>query len=160
LDNFKNGDSLRELPPWVYAVVTAFAVGLLALAFVYNVDQRLITLTFTLLQTAFLAVSYVFLNVSTLFVDLTAPFAFCLAYFTIARVNGMLASYRRSGHPLFSTLLDEGNECRVILVECQLHQRERNARLRLGAELKKIAGRTRFGVVTPPLFKGIPLLYA
>src|SRR5207237_6742271 len=100
------------------------------------------------------------LNVSTLFVDLTAPFAFCLAYFTVARFNGMLGAYRRSGHPLFSTLLDEGNECRVILVECRLHVRERNARLRLGAELKKIAGSTRFGVVTPPLYNSVQLLQA
>ncbi len=160
LDNLKNGDSLWELPRWIYVLITALAVGLLAVAFVYSVDQRVVTLAFTILQTGFLAVSYVFLNVSMVFVDLTAPFAFCLVYFTIARFNGMLSSYYRSGHPLFSALLDEGNECRIILVECRLHHRQRNARLRLGAELKKLAGRSRFAVVTPPLFKGIPLLHA
>jgi hypothetical protein len=140
--------------------VTAAALALLAMAFVYNVDQRLVNLTFTLVQSGFLAVSYLALNVSTVFIDLTAPMAFSVAYFTVARFNSMFAAFRRNGHPLFSTLLDEGRMCRAILVQCRVHLREHNARLALGARIKKQAGMARYGVVTPPLFKGLPLIDA
>jgi adenylate cyclase len=118
-----------------------------------------VNLTFTLLQSGFLAVSYLTLNFTTVFVDLTAPFAFSLIYFTVARFNSTFAGYRRSGHPFFSTVLDEGRACRAILAQCQVHIAERNARLALGARIKRQAGLTRYGVVTPPLFKGLPLMH-
>ena len=160
IDNLKAGDSLTELPPWVYILVTLVAIGLLTTAFVYNIDQRVVNLTFTFLQSGFLAVSYLTLNFSTVFVDLTAPFAFSLAYFTIARFNYMFAGFHRSGQPFFSTLLDEGNRCRAVLAQCHIHIRNRRARLALGASIKKQIGISRFGLVTPPFFKGMPLLHA
>jgi adenylate cyclase len=160
IDNLKRGDFLTELPPWVYILVTLVAVTLLTAAFVYNIDQRVVNLTFTLLQSGFLAVSYLTLNFSTVFVDLTAPFAFSLAYFTVARFNYMFAGFRRSGQPFFSTLLDDGNRCRAVLAQCHLHVKHRRARLALGASIKKQIGVSRFGLVTPPFFKGMPLLHA
>lgn len=160
LDNLKNGDSLTELPRWVYILTTLIALVLLTLAFVYSIDQRIVNLTFTILQAGFLAVSYLTLNFSTVFVDLTAPFAFSLLYFTVARFNSLFTGFRRNGHPFFSTLLDEGHECRAILVQCHIHIKNRNARLALGARIKRQAGLAQYSVVTPPLFKGLPLLHA
>ncbi|HEU5339519.1 MAG TPA: CHASE2 domain-containing protein, partial [Sulfuricaulis sp.] len=81
IDNLKKSDYLRELSPWIYILVTLAAVVILTATFVYKVDQRLINLAFTILQTGFLAVSYLTLNFSVVFVDLTAPFAFSLMYF-------------------------------------------------------------------------------
>jgi adenylate cyclase len=160
IDNLKNGDFLTELPPWVYIVITLAAIALLTMAFVYNIDQRVVNLTFTFLQSGFLAVSYLTLNFSTVFVDLTAPFAFSLAYFTVARFNSMFSGFRRSGQPFFSTTLDEGNRCRVVLAQCHIHLRNHRARLALGASIKKQVGLSRFGLVTSPFFKGMPLLHA
>ncbi len=160
IDNLKKGDYLTELPPWIYIVITLVAVVLLTIAFVYNIDQRVVNLTFTILQSGFLAVSYLTLNFSTIFVDLTAPFAFSLAYFTVARFNSMFSGFRRSGQPFFSTTLDEGRDCRVVLVQCHIHLRQKRARLALGASLKKQVGLSKYGVVTSPFFKGMPLLQA
>jgi CHASE2 domain-containing sensor protein len=160
IDNLKKGDSLTTLPPVVSIFITLAALVLLAAAFVYNVDTRLVNLIFTILQTGFLAVSYLVLNLSTVFVDLTVPFAFSLAYFTVARVYGMMISYRRSGHPLFSTVLEPGNACRVFLVQVDVLARRPNARLRLIGDIKKQFADSRLGVATPPLYKGIPLLAA
>lgn len=160
IDNLKNHDFLTELPPWTYIVVTLVAIALLTLAFVYNIDQPVVNLTFTVLQSGFLAVSYLTLNFSTVFVDLSAPFSFSLIYFTVARFNSMFAGFRRSGHPFFSTALDEGRECRVALVQCHVHIKNRRARLALGASIKKQVGLSRFGLVTSPFFKGMPLLHA
>lgn len=160
IDNLKKGDYLTELPPWIYILITVVAVVLLTVAFVYNVDQRVVNLTFTILQSGFLVVSYLTLNFSTVFVDLTAPFTFSLAFFTVARFNSMFSGFRRSGHPFFSTLLDAGSECCVMLVQCYVHVKNRHARLTLGASFKKQVGASKYGVVTSPFFKGMPLLDA
>ena len=160
IDNLKNDDFLTELPPWIYIVVTLVAIALLTLAFVYNIDQPVVNLTFTVLQSGFLAVSYLTLNFSTVFVDLSAPFSFSLVYFTVARFNSMFSGFRRSGHPLFSTRLDPGNQCRVLLVQCHIHLKNHHARLTLGASIKKQVGLSRYGLVTSPFFKGMPLLHA
>jgi CHASE2 domain-containing sensor protein len=160
IDNLKKGDSLTTLSPLLSIVITLAALALLAAAFVYNVDTRLVNLVFTALQTGFLAVSYLVLNFSTVFVDLTVPFAFSLGYFTVARVYGTMISYRRSGHPLFSTALDPGNTCRVFMVQVDVLARRPSARLRLIGDIKKQFADSRLGVATPPLYKGIPLLAA
>jgi CHASE2 domain-containing sensor protein len=160
IDNLKKGDYLTELPPWIYILVTLAAVAVLAAAFVYKVDQLLINLAFTFLQSGFLAVSYLTLNFSTVFVDLTAPFAFSLVYFTVARFNYLFAGYRRSGQPFFSTVLDEGNRCRVVLAQCHIHLKNPRARVTLGASIKKQISHTRYGLVTTPFFKGMPLLHS
>ena len=160
LDNMKNRDYLSELPRWVAVVVTIASIILLAVAFIYNIDQRAVTLTFTLAQTGFLAISYLFLNFSAVFVDLTAPFTFSLLYFTIARFNSTFQTQYRNGHPLFSLLLEEGNECRAVLVECHNHIAARQAHLRLRAALKRQVGLSRYGVISAPLFKPFPLLHA
>ena len=160
IDNLTQGDYLTELPPWVYILVTLGSVVLLTIAFVYNIDQRVVNLTFTILQSGFLAVSYLTLNFSTIFVDLTAPFSFSLLYFTVARFNSMVSGFRRSGQPFFSTTLDEGRDCRVVLAQCHIHLRQKRARLALGASLKKQVGLSKYGVVTSPFFKGMPLLHA
>ncbi len=160
IDNLKAGDSLVELPPWIYILVTLVAIALLTAAFVYNIDERTVNLTFTFLQSGFLAVSYLTLNFSSVFVDLTAPFTFCLAYFTVARFNSMFSGFRRSGHPFFSTLLDDGNRCRLVLAQCHLHIKNHRARLALGASIKKQIGLSQYGLTTAPFFKGMPLLHA
>jgi CHASE2 domain-containing sensor protein len=160
IDNLKKGDFLTELPPWIYILVTLASLVLLTIAFVYNIDQRVVNLTFTVLQSGFLAVSYLTLNFSTIFVDLTAPFTFSLAYFAVARFNYMFAGFRRSGQPFFSTALDEGNRCHVALVQCHIHLKNHSARLALGASFKKQVGLSRYGLVTSPFFKGMPLLHA
>jgi CHASE2 domain-containing sensor protein len=160
LDNLKNRDYLTELPRWVAILVTMVSVSLLGLAFIYNIDQRAVNLTFTFAQTGFLAISYLFLNFSPVFVDLTAPFTFSLLYFTIARFNSSFQTQYRNGHPLFSTLLEEDNECRAVLIECHNHIAARQAQLRLRAALKRQVGLSRFGVISAPLFKPFPLLHA
>ncbi len=160
IDNLEKGDYLTELSPWIYILISVVAIALLTLVFVYNVDQRVVNLTFTILQSGFLAVSYLTLNFSSVFVDLTAPFAFSLAYFTVARFNNMFAGFRRSGQPFFSTLLDKGSHCHAVLVQYHVHVKNHRARLVLGASIKKQVGLSRYGLVTSSFFKGMPLLHA
>ena len=159
IDNLRNGDHLRELPQWIYLVITVFGIAALAAAFVYNVDDRSVNVLFTLTQTGFLAVSYLVLNYTTWFVDLTAPFTAGLAYFTIARFYSLLISMRRNGHPLFSGALDIGQPCQVLYLSCRVLASDKPARRRVNGELLRQAGLTRFGVAAARIFKPAPLLY-
>jgi len=160
IDNFQRGDYLGELPRWVTVIVTVFAIGLFAVAFVYNVDVRRINLLFTLAQVSFVAIAYLLLNFSTWYLDMTAPIAFSLVYFSLVKVVGLVVVFRRNGHPLFSTLLDEGRSCQAVVIQTRVHARELKARLSMTASFKRIVGQSRRGVVTPSLFIGLPLLHA
>jgi CHASE2 domain-containing sensor protein len=160
IDNLQRGDWLRELPRWITVLVTVLAIAVFALAAVYNVDVRRQNLFFTLAQVAFVAVAYLLLNFSTVYLDMTAPIAFSLAYFSLVKLIGVVVTFRRNGHPLFSTLLDEGRSCRAVVMQVRVLAHGLQARLALTGRLKKAVGQSRRGVVTPPLFVGLPLMYA
>ncbi len=159
LDNMGSGDYLRELPRGVYMVVMLMTIALLTAAFVYNIDYRVLNPVFTLVQTAFLVVTYLFLNHTTVFVDLTAPFTAAFAYFLIARTYSLGLTWRRNGHPLFSTILDVGRECQALLLYCQFSPDDRRERRWLRGLLQRHSGLTRYGVAAPRMFKPSPLLY-
>lgn len=159
LDNLKNQDYLSELPRWVYIVVTIVGIVALAAAFVYNVDDRWVNLIFTLVQAGLLLITYLFLNYTTWFVDLTAPFTAGLVYFSVARTYGSALSLRRNGHPWFSTELDPGRECQVLLLSCHLLSTDKHESRRMRAELQRQAGLTRYGAAAARIFKPAPLLY-
>lgn len=158
IDNFKNADYLTELPAVFYMLITVVAIVLLTIAFIYNVDPVWLNTLFTAMQTGFLALTYLFVNFTTWFVDLTAPFTAALAYFFIVRMYNKVLTMRRNGNPLFSTTLDVGRECQVLLLACRLSGTERSAR-RVNGVLQQVAGRTHFGASAPRLFNTAPLIY-
>ncbi|MFL6656051.1 MAG: CHASE2 domain-containing protein [Sulfurifustis sp.] len=158
IDNLKNGDYLTELPSVFYMLITIVAIVLLAIAFVYNVDQVWLNTLFTTMQTGFLALTYLFVNFTTWFVDLTAPFTAALAYFFIVRIYNRVLTMRRNGHPLFSTALDTGRDCDVLLLACRYRGPDVHAQQRANRILQQQVGRTRFGASAPRLFASAPLL--
>lgn len=159
LDNLKNRDYLSELPRWVYVLVTIVGIAALTAAFVYNADDRWVNLIFTVVQAGLLVVTYLFLNYTTWFVDLTAPFTAGLVYFSVARTYGSALSLRRNGHPWFSTELDPGRECQVLLLTCRLAAQDKNEGRRMRAELQRRVGLTHYGASAARMFKPAPLLY-
>ncbi len=158
IDNLKNGDYLRQLPDAVYMLVTAVAVVLLAIAFLYNVDALWLRTLFTVMQVAFLAVTYLFVNYTAWFVNLTAPFTAAFAYFLIATFYGRVLVLRRNGHPWYSSALDPGRELQVLLLSCHLIAPEARERRRIHAVLQRQAGRTHYGAAAPRLFSAAPLV--
>jgi CHASE2 domain-containing sensor protein len=159
IDNLKNGDFLTELPGVVYVIVTALGLALLAAAFVYNADYRLVRTVFTLVQTGFLAVTYLFLNYTTVFVDLTVPFTAGLAYFFVASAYGTALTLRRNGDSRFATALDTGRDCQVLFLVARFDGRDPGAKRRVQAALARRLGLTRYGAAATRLFKSAPLLH-
>ncbi len=158
IDNLKNRDYLTELPSGFYMLISVIAVVLLTVAFVYNVDPLWLNTLFTTMQTAFLALTYLFVNFTTWFVNLTAPFTAVLAYFFIVRIYNRVLIMRRNGHPLFSTVLDPGRDCQVLLLACRFRPSALKHQRRVNAVLQQQAGRTRYGASAPRLFNSAPLV--
>jgi adenylate cyclase len=156
LDNLRNRDFVRLLPDWIYMVVTTVAVLLLAMAFRSNVDWLLLRTTFTVMQLAFLALTYLFLNFTSWFVDLTTPFAAALAYFTVAGFYSRAMVQRRNGSALYSTVLDPGSSADVLLLGCRITATDAG-RARVHRVLQQRAGLTRYGAAAPRLFESAPL---
>ena len=156
LDNLRNRDFVRLLPDWIFMVVTTIAVALLATAFRSNVDWLLLRTAFTVMQLAFLALTYLLLNYTSWFVDLTAPFAAALAYFTVAGFYSRAMVQRRNGSPLYSTVLEPGSTADVLLLACRITATEAQ-RARTHRVLQQRAGLTRFGAAAPRLFESAPL---
>lgn len=156
LDNLRNGDFVRLLPDWIYMVITAAAVLLLAMAFRTNVDWLVLRTTFTVMQTAFLVLTYLFLNYTNWFVDLTAPFAAAFAYFTVASLYSRVMVQRRNGSPWFSEVLDPGSTVEVLLLACRIAATG-PARAAIHRMLQRHAGLTRYAAAAPRLFESAPL---
>lgn len=151
LDNFRNGDYIVELPAWLYVGVTVVALAALAWVFSIGVEARVVNYAFTALQSGFLGVSYLTLNYTPVFVDLTAPFTFCLVFFSIAKVHGVLGTWWRAGHPLVSSSNQQG-ETQMVFMQA------------VGADassqkiLRRLAWDSRYGFVVWPLFRAWPVL--
>lgn len=158
IDNLKNADYLTELPQALYIAITAVAIVLLAVAFLYNVDWLWLRTLFTMMQVAFLAITYLFLNYTTWFVNLTAPFTAAFAYFLVATFYSRTLMLRRNGHPWYSAALDPGRESQVLLLSCHLVAAQPKQRRRINAILQRQAGRTHYGATASRLFGAAPLM--
>jgi CHASE2 domain-containing sensor protein len=150
LDNFRNGDYIVELPDWSYVAITIAALIALAWVFSVGVEARAVNYAFTALQSGFLAVSYLALNYTPVFVDLTAPFAFCLAFFSAAKMHGLLVTWRRAGHPLTAGHAEAPPD--VVFMQAVMTDRKgRNIVRRLVSDSKS-------GFPAWPLFRSWPVL--
>jgi CHASE2 domain-containing sensor protein len=152
LDNFRNHDYVVELPPWVYITITVAALFGLAWIFSIGVEARAVNIGFTIMQSAFLGISFLALNYSRVFVDLTAPFAFCLALFSVAKVHGLLVTSRRAGHPLAAADETANDRSELILAHAAMtDNRSRNI-------MRRLVWDSRYGFAVWPLFRPWPLL--
>lgn len=154
LDNFRNGDFIVELPAWLYVALTIGALAALARVFSIGVEARAVNYAFTALQSGFLGVSYLTLNYTPVFVDLTAPFAFCLAFFSIAKAHGVLGTWWRAGHPLATG--DDGTEGKSRMVFMQVAAADTRSR----DIFRRLAWDSKFGFPVWPLFRAWPVLDA
>jgi len=150
LDNFRNGDYIVVLPDWLYVAITVVALTALAWAFRIGVEARVVNYAFSALQSGFLAVSYLALNYTPVFVDLTAPFAFCLAFFSVAKTHGLLVTWRRAGHPLAAGDAD-GPQDMVFMQAVMADKKGKNI-------VRRLVSDSRSGFSAWPLFRSWPVL--
>jgi CHASE2 domain-containing sensor protein len=156
IDNVKRGDPLSTLPAWIEAAIAILGLAWLTFAFVQRQESGVVQAGLGL--AALGVVSLLTFNFLNAFIDFLTPLAAALTFFSLARANRLVATYRRNGHPFFSTVLDEGQACTVFMVQAHVDFQTRRRRARLTAALKKEAARSPYAVVAPPIFKGLPLM--
>jgi hypothetical protein len=114
IDNLKHGDDLKF---WrgqgAYIVLSLLAIWLTAMAFYRNVEQERFDKLFTRSQLLLLTISYIGLNLSNFYIDLTAPVAWAVACFGIAKIYA-LANDRAWVHQL-NRMPIGGNGTQAIL---------------------------------------------
>ncbi len=86
IDNFKNGDSLRERPAWVMRLAALLLIWSMAIALYRQVHINVFDAVFGALQAGLLVFAFAVLNVSNWYLDTSAPLSLGLLYFTVARV--------------------------------------------------------------------------
>ena len=86
IDNFKNGDSLRERPAWVMRLAALLLIWGMAIALYRQVHINVFDAVFGALQAGLLVFAFAVLNVSNWYLDTSAPLSLGLLYFTVARV--------------------------------------------------------------------------
>ncbi len=85
LDDALHGTGLRQIPPVVHVALAVVLVGLLAWAFVAQVDQGLVDTAFAMAQASLLAITYLSVSYLTVVLDMTLPFKAAMSYFVVAR---------------------------------------------------------------------------
>jgi adenylate cyclase len=86
IDNFKNGDALRERPAWVMRLAALLLIWGMAIALYRQVHIKVFDTVFGGLQAALMLIAFAVLNFSNWYMDTSAPVSLGLLYFTVARV--------------------------------------------------------------------------
>ena len=86
IDNFKNGDYLRERPRWVMLLAALLLIWSMAIALYRQTRIEVFDKVFGVLQAGLVAIAYVTLNLSDWYLDTSAPLSLGLLYFALARV--------------------------------------------------------------------------
>jgi CHASE2 domain-containing sensor protein len=86
IDNFKNGDGLRERPAWVMMAAALLLIWSMAIALYRQTRIEVFDTVFTVLQVTLVLGAFVVLNLSSWYLDTSAPLSLGVMYFTVARV--------------------------------------------------------------------------
>jgi len=86
IDNFKNGDALRERPAWIMVGAALLLIWSMAIALYRQIRIDVFDTVFGVLQVALVAGAFVVLNLSHWYLDTSAPLSLGVMYFTVVRL--------------------------------------------------------------------------
>lgn len=145
IDNFKNGDALRERPRWLMIGAALLLIWSMAIALHRQIHIGVFDAVFGVLQGGLVLLAYAIVNVSAWYPDTAAPVALGLMYFTVARLyyglaNGWLADSQPRGMPTLA------RSSRLIAVlALRLDGARAAERRRLKGELDRLVARSALG---------------
>jgi len=86
IDNFKNGDYLRERPKWAMKLLALLLIWSMAIALYRQTRIRVFDTVFGVLQGTLVVGAYVVVNLSAWYIDVSAPLSLGLSFFALSRV--------------------------------------------------------------------------
>ncbi len=91
IDNFKNGDYLRERPKWVMKLAALLLIWSMAFALYRQTRIEVFDTVFGALQGALVVLAFAVVNLTDWYLDASAPLSLGLSYFALSRVYYGLA---------------------------------------------------------------------
>lgn len=91
IDNFKNGDYLRERPKWVMKLAALLLIWGMAIALYRQTRIEVFDKVFGALQGALVVLAFAAVNLTDWYLDASAPLSLGLSYFALSRVYYGLA---------------------------------------------------------------------
>lgn len=104
IDNLKNDDALREIPPGIALTMALVFIWSMAAALARQIPVTLFDRLFAGLQLLFVGIAYLTMNFSKYYIDMAAPVTFGLLYFSIARGYTTLSSRWLAAHRLIGRM--------------------------------------------------------
>lgn len=86
IDNFKNGDYLRERPKWVMKLAALLLIWGMAIALYRQTRIEVFDTVFGALQGALVVLAFAVVNLTDWYLDASAPLSLGLSYFALSRV--------------------------------------------------------------------------
>ena len=145
IDNFKNGDSLRERPAWVMRLAALLLIWSMAIALYRQVHINVFDAVFGALQAGLLVFAFAVLNVSNWYLDTSAPLSLGLLYFTVARVyHGLSQKWLASSQWQDMTELAHGTRLLAVMA-IRLDGGKPAERRQLQGQLDRLVAESKLG---------------
>jgi adenylate cyclase len=145
IDNFKQGDSLREGPRWVMMMAALLLIWSMAIALYRQTRIEVFDAVFGVLQAGLVVITFAVLNFSTWYLDTSAPLSLGLTYFAVARIYyGLSLKWLANSQVQDMTELEKGRRLLAVLA-IRLDGASASERRGLKGQLDRLVARSKLG---------------
>jgi CHASE2 domain-containing sensor protein len=145
IDNFKNGDSLRERPAWVTMAAAMLLIWSMAIALYRQTRIDVFDTVFGVLQVGLVLIAFAVLNLSSWYLDTSAPLSLGVMYFTVARLYyGVSRQWLANSQVQDMTHVPQGTRLLGVLAIRLVGATPRERR-RLIGDLDRLVANSQFG---------------
>lgn len=145
IDNFKNGDALRERPAWVMISAALLLIWSMAIALYRQIHIDVFDTVFGALQGGLVLIAYAVVNFSAWYLDTSAPLSLGVMYFTVARLYYGISHRWLAGSQLQDMkALPQGSRLLAVLA-LRLEGATTAERRRLKGELDRLVANSTIG---------------
>jgi CHASE2 domain-containing sensor protein len=143
IDNFKNGDYLRERPKWVMKLAALLLIWSMAIALYRHTRIEVFDKVFGALQGGLVVLAYAVVNLSDWYLDTSAPLSLGLSYFALSRVYyGLSRRWLANSRVQDLANLARGERLLAVLA-VRLDNATTSQRRRLQSDLDRLVARSR-----------------
>jgi CHASE2 domain-containing sensor protein len=145
IDNFKNGDALRERPAWVMISAALLLIWSMAIALFRQIRIDVFDTVFGVLQVTLVAGAFAVLNLSHWYLDTSAPLSLGLMYFTVVRLYyGVSRQWLANSQALDLSQLAHGTRLLGVLA-IRLDNAKPSEKRRITADLDQLVANSTLG---------------
>jgi CHASE2 domain-containing sensor protein len=145
IDNFKNGDALRERPSWIMISAALLLIWSMAIALYRQVHIDVFDTVFGVLQGGLVLIAYAVVNASAWYLDTSAPLSLGVMYFTVARVYYGIAQGWLAGSQINGLTARPAGTGLLAVLALRLDGATAAERRRFKGELDRLVARSTLG---------------